>query len=192
MSTACVLNMEKEQKTVMEYMGLCLAYDMAFDFDIQRGVMDIAYHTVYDDYAQVYFSADGQFEQAFMRYDEEIHEYSPQDLFYETLELIRWDVLQNVYLDYGLIDHPRNRFKRRGDYVEIFKCLQLAIKNQCMIDCYGNIVKIETTRPDRSVCIIVISMTHGQYKAGMYRHRGITIDVPDAVTMQTILRDLEN
>lgn len=192
MREARVLNVETETKTVMDYMALCLAYDMAFDFDTERGVMDIAYHTVYDEYAQLYFSETGQFEQAFMRYDDEIYEYSYQDAFFDSLELIRRDVLQKIYQDYGLIEHPRNRFKRRGDYSEIRKCLQLAINNQCRIDCYGNIIKIETTRPDRPVCTIVISMTKGQYKAGMYRHRGITIDVPDATTMQMILRDLEN
>jgi hypothetical protein len=192
MNEARVLNVEAQEKTVMDYMELCLAYDMAFDFDTKSGVMDIAYHTIYDDYAQLYFSEEGQFEQAFMEYSDDVHEYGAQDSYFGILELIRLDIMHQIYLDHGLIEHPRNKYRRRGDYSGVLECLKLAVNKRCVIDYYGNIVKIESTSSKQPSCTIVISMQRGQYMTGMYRRRGVTIDVPDLREMQKILENLKH
>ena len=192
MNEARVLNVEAQEKTVMDYMELCLAYDMAFDFDTKSGVMDIAYHTIYDDYAQLYFSDGGAFERAFMEYSDDVHEYGAQDSYFGILELIRLDIMHQIYLKHGLIEHPRNKYRRRGDYSGVLECLQLAVDKDCMIDYYGNIVKIENTSPDRPPCTIVISMQRGRYMTGMYRRQGITIDVPDVKAVQKVLQEINN
>jgi hypothetical protein len=180
---------QKSVKTAEDFMALCLVYDMAFSINTMDNVLYIDYKVKDDDeYAQVFFDPEtGCMHEAYMQIDEEILEFSSIQPFYGILELVRKDELQKIYWEFGLLEHPSTRYKRRGDYQKVLDCLMLASKKQCSIEYFGNIIRIASLSGDRPICNIAIAIQRGQYKMGMLRRRGITIDVPDANAMQRIV-----
>jgi len=195
--TICLNRKEQKQfpqeKMVLDYMEMCLVYDMEFSYSVDAREMYVLYTSAADgDYAQIYFDNDiGVITQAFIDWDGGVKEFSSEDSFYETLEEARKDFLQQVYSHHGLIEHPRSRLKRRGDYSEALSCLMEAVKRRCDISFLGDIIKIITTREDQPRVEIAIALERGMYKIGMLRRRGITINVPDLESMLTILEYLE-
>lgn len=127
-----------------------------------------------------------------MDWDGGVLEFSVDQYFYEILEEKRKDYLQRIYEKIGLIEHPRARLMRRGDYSEALSCLAVASKRRCDIEFSSDIIKITTTREDQPLAQIVIALERGQYKAGMLRRRGITINIPDLASMLMILEYLES
>ena len=193
------LDTQTRVKTVVDFMVLCLVYDMSFTFNTPDNVMYIEYKAKDDgEYAQVFFDSEsGCLQEAYMQMDGEILGFSSTQRFYEILECARKGVLQRVYWDFGLIEHPSTRFKRRGDYQKVIECLRLVSTKQCNIDYFDNIIRIVTLREnkvtlydDRLICNIAIAIQRGQYKMGVLRRRGITIDVPDVKAMQRILEGI--
>ena len=179
-------------KTISDYMQLCLEYDMSFYYDTQRTVMYIDYLSLQqEEYAQVFFnSKTGEMEQAYLSLDEDIHEYGPEDPFFNTLELLRKDFLKHVYCTYVLIEHPYTRMKRRSAYAELLELIQFTCNMNCVIEYFANIIRITTAENDRPVSQISIAINKGIYQLGMLRKQGITINIPTIQSMKSILEKL--
>jgi hypothetical protein len=181
--------LQKSVKTAEDFMALCLVYDMAFSINTMDNVLYIDYKVKSDgEYAQVFFDLEsGCMQEAYIQIDGDILEFSSNQPFYEILELARKDELQKIYWEFGLVDHPSTRYKRRGDYQKVIECLTLVSTKQCTIEYFGNIIRIASLSEERPICNIAIAIQRGQFKMGMLRRRGITIDVPDANAMQKIV-----
>jgi hypothetical protein len=169
-----------------------MAYDMSFGYDTQRRVMYIDYLSLQpEEYAQVFFnSKTRKMEQAFLSPDEDIHEYAPEDQFFEILELLRKDFLRHIYCTFGLVEHPYDRMKRRGTYEEILELLQFACTKNCIIEYSGNIIRITTEKTDSPICQISIAINKGIYQLGMLRKQGVTINIPTIQSMKCTLERL--
>lgn len=190
----CIADESKNEKTVADYMELCLLYDMDFSYDTEGNDMYILHKSLKDgEYTQLYFSQkDFEMTSAYMDWDGEVLEFSEAQEFYKILEEVRTSYLQQIYAEYGLIEHPRDRLKRRGNYKKIVSCLKAACRCKGTIEYSGNIIKLVIVGEDQPVSRIAIAIERGTYKMGALRKQGITINIPDYESMIMILKDLES
>ena len=87
----CIADESKNEKTVADYMELCLLYDMDFSYDTEGNDMYILHKSLKDgEYTQLYFSQnDFEMTSAYMDWDGEVLEFSEAQEFYKILEEVR-------------------------------------------------------------------------------------------------------
>ena len=193
-AVGCIANDKRKGRRVADYMELCLMYDMDFAYDTEANDMYILHKALKEgEYTQLYFDQIGlEMMSAYMDWDGDVLEFSEGQEFYKILEEVRKSYLQQIYANYGLVEHPRDRLKRRGNYQKVLSCLKAACRCKGTIEYSGNIIKLVIVGEDQLVSRIAIATERDTYRMGAFRKQGITINVPDYESMMSILKSLES